>query len=297
MAGYYYVDNQGFFKTISSQPIVKDDWTQITSLPPGDDNLYRWDFDSSSWQIISNNEAAIASGDEATQQQATVLNDSSTSTEVLRSQKIVVLGDSDSLNIGNDFTDWDNLDLLYYKDKQPTFKNNGVSITARGFLAFPQLTWDKTKESRTTSFIFFVASDNRYFLLGLGSRERYNFDSNSYTQCEIGLRFRNSYGCYYQHGLVSSYSGTSAQGTTAFLDYQNIGRNNYFRLDLPQNGDRGSIAELYLLPNGDRTSWLGGKMLTSYPLIDTPDRKGTNLFPILADYTGSNHQLLGVLTR
>lgn len=296
MAGYFYVDSQGFFKTSSSKELEIDSWILVPNKPP---NLsHRWDFDNQLWIEDLSNTAIAAIADESTKAVVAVLEQAATLTQTeMRSSHLVNLNDLNKLEVGNNPAAWDSLDLLYYRSFDPKAKNNGIYTSSRGYLIFPQLTWDKTQASKSSSFIFYLGSDSRYFSFGLGSRERFNFNSNDYKQCEIGLRFKNSYGCYFQHGLVSTDQGTKQSGVTSQQPYRNLGSNNYYRLDIPNNGDRGESANLYLLPDGDPQNWLGGELIDIYPLAFPPDRRGINLFPVVGDYLGSKHQLLGVLTR
>lgn len=211
-----------------------------------------------------------------------------TNAEWMRSQKKFILDDLSKLNVGNDPDLKSDLDLLYYKNVQPKNKNNGVFIGAKGWLIFPNLASSKSQR-KTISFFFYCGNDSNYLVFGYCSEERFKFSSNDYNKAELGLRFRNQGGCYYQHGLFES-----GRSSTSYAGYTDYDRDCFYRLDIPVNGDR---ADLYKLKDGDPSSWFGGKLEQSIPLSQAPDLVGDTLYPFFGNYNGDKSPILGVAIK
>lgn len=268
----------------------RPDFIEVPTLPPGDGKRYRWDFDSDIWLEDQSNAAIATAADANTKAIVEVLDKNNPTLQEMRSHKILLLNDLDLLNVGNDVDDWENLDLLYYRSVQPRQKNTGIYTSSKGYLAFPGLSWQNDSSNpRTTSFIWFCSNDSRYPSFGLASRERYRWSSNDYGLAEILLRFKTYRGCYHQYGLTSQGNKTYSN-----LGYEGFDANQFYRLNLLDNG---KSASLYQLKDAEPQNWLGGQLIHDMPVCQTPSRSGQTLVPYVGDYLGSKNYLLGVMVK
>lgn len=276
---YHYADAKtGFYKLTSDRALSDSGLVLTPSIPKGLD--YRWDGDA--WIPF-----------DPLQSQAKILDRLGISPEEIlgNSNTTLSFADLSKLTIGSDIDDWDSLDILHYKDVPPIAKNNGIYTAKKSYLAFPKLSWDKS-QVKTTSFIWYCSSDSRYIVFGLASKERYRWSSNDYNKCEIALRFRTYRGCYYQYGLLSDNSNSFS-----YKGFEGFQKNQYYRLDIENNGARGSNALLYQLLNGSPSNWFGGSLVSTIALIDPPSRDGQTLTPYLGEYLGSNNYLLAIIAH
>lgn len=196
-------------------------------------------------------------------------------------------------SIGNKVERLGELDLLYYNSVKPVAKNGGIYTGSKSYLIFPQLAWNKDKENKTTSFIVYLSNDTRYEVFGLCSQELYNFYSSDYNKLEIGLRFRNYRGCYYQYGMSENGGDTFAyQGYSAFESQA------YYRIDIENNGAKGEYCKIYQLNSGEFKDWFNDAFyIDEIKLANPPARQGEIYMPYLGEYLGSNNQLLGVVVH
>ena len=293
MAGYFYVykDTGYFTNTISSVEQDHPNLLQVPSLPPNQD--HRWDGEK--WVAIDSAETIKVIGSETEKAIAQILapdpESQVPSIEETKASGILKFDDLNLLNIGNNVDEWDSLDILHYKDVNPIPKSKGIYTKSKGYLAFPSLAWDSTK-TKTTSFVWYCSSDSRYFVFGLASKERFNWNSNDFNKCEIGLRFRTYRGSYYGYGLTKNN-----QHTLSFKGYEGFEALAFYRLDFPNNGSQGESALLYQLKDGEPSSWLGGELAQEISLAQSPSRTGKTLTPFIGEYLGSNNYLLGVIVR
>ncbi|MDJ0594420.1 MAG: hypothetical protein QNJ72_31335 [Pleurocapsa sp. MO_226.B13] len=242
MAGFIYVNKEtGYFAKISAVELSDPALIAVPKLPP--DTTYRWS--SNTWVQMSDSEAVLATGNETEKAIAQLLDPetgTTATTEETKQLGVLPFNNLNELTLGNNVADWDNLDILYYKNVAPLSKNNGIYTKSKGYLAFPALAWDSRSKVKTTSFIWYCSSDSRYFVFGLASKERFNWRSNDYQKCEIGVRFRNYRGAYYQYGLTENN-----KNTYSFKGYEGFESNGFYRLDLENNGAKEESAKLYRL--------------------------------------------------
>lgn len=274
MSGIVYVNKDtGLIHCISDKEIVDSNLEIATSFPPSIN--HKWNSATSTWELKTELE---------------IVQENPKNTAILDSA--LSFEDLSSLNVTNDFSNWDTADILYYRNIKPLSKNNGIQTKSKGYLAFPKLSFDSTKEKKTISFILYCSNDSTYYLLGLASKERFNWNSNSFANVEIGCQFRNYRGCLYQHGLSKNN-----QSLLAFLGYESFEVDGYFRFDFENNGDRREYLKLYELASGDKATWLGGTQVAEIALMMTPDRSGKTKVPIITKYLGSKNYLLGVIVH
>lgn len=285
---FVYVKPTGEYAFHSDRQIVSE-YSLVNSLPPNKDS-YLWDFDQEEWVWQNSTAIKKLTGNNAQEEAvATVLDVSTPPTvEDQKLAKVVLLDDLSKLSLSNDFNDWNDTDVFYYKNSTLRIKNEGINITQKGIIAFPQLTWNKETENKTANFVFFVDRDYSNFGFGLASLERFIWQSNDYTNAEVYLSFQGSKGIKYQFGLNSNDYPSQAT-----LTYESI-EPGFYRLAIEGNGARGKEAKLYHLIDGSRQNWMGEDLIQTIPLAQVPSHSGVNLVPFVGDRLGSKNYLLGV---
>ena len=201
--------------------------------------------------------------------------------------KIVILSEYDDLAVGNDPNEIADLDILYYKNTAPKKSGDGIYLNSKGYLIFPQLV-SHIEQEKSINFVFYSGNSTNYLVFGYCSQEQFNFASNDYTKAELGLRFRNKYGCYYQHGRFES-----GNGSTSFMGYVDFDHQYAYRLEIPIKGES---AILTRLEGTTPDRWLAGKKQQTIPLSTAPDLVGNTLYPYFGNYNGDKCPILGVFT-
>ena len=288
---YFYADLKGFFQTSSPVKLNSTDLIQVPSLPP--DRDYKWSVEQEAWVKAEPIEKLLQMGTNPQEiAVATVLNRDFTTEPLLPSQQrqigVIKLDNLNSLDVGNNINSREDLDLFYYKNSVPKQTEVGIYTQSKGYIAFPNLSWDKSLTTKTINFIFYCNGTGS-LVFGLAG-DRYNWNSNDYNKLDLGVFIRGNRGLYGYCGLSQKN-----QNTFTIANYSNLDNNSYYRLSITKSGEGGELLEIYQLPSSQPKNWLLGELVTRDRLPFSPSRSGKILTPGIWNYTGKNNKILGAI--